>query len=78
MSLIYEGAAMKKLTATEIAQIPINERVQLVEDIWDSIADTPEQVNVPEWHKQELDKRISSSTTEGGSSWQEVKSRIQG
>jgi len=39
---------MKKISASEIAELPIEERIQLVKDIWDSI-ELPESVTVPDW-----------------------------
>ena len=39
---------MKTISASRIVEIPIDERIQLVEDIWDSIAEVPESVKVPE------------------------------
>ena len=71
---------MKTITATEIAGMPIQQRIQLVEDIWDSIAEMPEVVQIPEWHKKELEKRLEAyhANPDEGSPWQEVKKRILG
>lgn len=69
---------MKTLSPAEIATLPIQHRIQLVEDIWDSIADQADAVTVPDWHKQELDKRLADhrETPNEGSSWDQVKKRI--
>jgi putative addiction module component (TIGR02574 family) len=71
---------MKTITATEIAEMPIQQRIQLVEDIWDSIAEMPEAVQIPEWHKKELEKRLEAyhANPDKCSPWQEVKKRILG
>lgn len=71
---------MKSISASEIASMPIQQRIQLVEDIWDSIAEMPEAVEVPEWHKQELEKRLEAyhSNPNEGSPWKEVTKRILG
>lgn len=69
---------MKKISASDIAEMPIDERIQLVEDIWDSIAELPESVPVPEWHKKELEKRLDAyhaNPTES-SPWGEVKEKL--
>jgi putative addiction module component (TIGR02574 family) len=71
---------MKSITASEIAEMPIQQRIQLVEDIWDSIAEMPESVEIPQWHKKELEKRLDAyhaNPTEG-SPWKDVKKRILG
>jgi putative addiction module component (TIGR02574 family) len=51
---------MKNISASDIAEMPLDQRIQLVEDIWDSIAELPESVAVPEWHKDELEKRLDA------------------
>jgi putative addiction module component (TIGR02574 family) len=68
---------VKTITATEIAEMPIQQRIQLVEDIWDSIAEMPEAVKIPEWHKQELEKRLEAyhANPHEGSPWEEVKKK---
>ena len=40
-------------------ELPISERVKLVEDIWDSIAAEPKGLELTEEQKEELDRRIS-------------------
>ena len=39
----------------EILDLPADERLHLVEKIWDSLAVSAESVPVPDWHKAELD-----------------------
>ncbi len=71
---------MKTITASDIAQMPVQQRIQLVEDIWDSIAEMPEAIEIPQWHKQELEKRLEAYHADPsvGSPWQDVKKRILG
>lgn len=71
---------MKSISASEIAEMPIQQRIQLVEDIWDSIAGMPQAVEMPEWHKQELENRLAAyhANPKEGSPWQEVKKRVLG
>jgi putative addiction module component (TIGR02574 family) len=54
------------------------ERIQLVEDIWESIAAVPESVELTEAQKNELDRRLDlyHQNPEAGSPWEEVKKRI--
>ena len=37
-----------------IFELSISEKLQLVEDLWDDIASTPEAVPVHDWQKEEL------------------------
>ena len=71
---------MKPITAADIAEMPLEQRIQLVEAIWDSIAEIPEAVEIPAWHKQELEKRLATYHADPaeGSPWQVVKKRIPG
>lgn len=65
---------------TAISQMSAAERIQLVEDIWDTIIAEPEAVALTEAQKQELDQRLDDyhADPQAGSSWREVRQRIQG
>ena len=69
---------MKQLSVAEILELPVAERIRLVELIWDSIAAVPEAVAVSEELKAELDRRLAEfeANPEGGSPWEEVRERI--
>ncbi|MEE9432541.1 MAG: addiction module protein [Melioribacteraceae bacterium] len=71
---------MIQIKASDIAEMPIGEKIRLVEDLWDSIAGLPEAVKVPEWHKEELEKRLKAyhKNPKQGAPWAEVKKRILG
>ena len=57
-----------------------SEKLQLVEDLWDDLAATPESVPVHEWQKEELARRKANlmNTPASGLSWDEVKRRVRG
>ena len=69
---------MKQFSVAEILELPVAERIRLVEQIWDSIAAVPEAVPVSEELKVELDRRLAEfeANPEGGSPWEEVRQRI--
>ncbi len=56
----------------------VAQRILLVEDIWDSIAENPEAVPLTDSQKKELEKRLNSyyENPEAGASWAEVKENI--
>jgi putative addiction module component (TIGR02574 family) len=64
-----------KALLDEILRLPIEERLDLLEQVWDSIAADPSKVPVPEWHKEELERRLADPNPEH-LSWDEVKSRF--
>lgn len=63
---------------TEILQLSVAERVQIVEDIWDSIADSPEKLPLSENEKVELDKRLESynRNPDDGIEWETLKRNL--
>jgi putative addiction module component (TIGR02574 family) len=60
----------------EILKLPPADRLRLVEEIWNSLA--PDQsVPVPEWHREELDRRLEDSSERAGLSWADVQARLR-
>lgn len=66
-------------TIGAILQLSVAERIQLVEDIWDSIVATPESLSMTEAQQQELDRRLEAhrENLTAGAPWHEVKKRIR-
>ena len=59
----------------DFSQLSPEERLQLVEDLWDSLAiGAPESVPIPESHARELDRRLAAFRADGapGRPWQEA------
>lgn len=55
------------------------EKLQLVDDLWDDLAATPEAVPVHDWQKEELARRKANLAQNPGSglTWEEVKQRVR-
>ena len=66
-------------SAESIFELSLSEKLQLVEDLWDDIASTPEDVPVHDWQKAELARRKQNLLSNRGSalSWDEVQRRIR-
>jgi len=47
----------------DILLLSVPERIELVQDIWDSIAEIPEAITLSEEQKTELDRRLESLRT---------------
>lgn len=43
----------------KIEEMPVNERIILMEDIWDSLCHEKKEIESPSWHKEILDERVS-------------------
>ena len=56
------------------------EKLQLVEDLWDDLAATPEAVPVHDWQKQELARRKTNlqNNPASGLAWEAVRRRVRG
>jgi putative addiction module component (TIGR02574 family) len=61
----------------EIVSLSVEERIRLVEAIWDSIAAEPGQPELTEAQKQELERRLAAHTAspEDVVSWEDVKAQ---
>ncbi|HQO02925.1 MAG TPA: addiction module protein [Spirochaetota bacterium] len=71
---------MPKITASDTLDLSIPERIQLVGDIWDTIAQKEDTVSLTEYEKQIIDERLEKyhKKPSAGSSWNDVKGRIIG
>lgn len=72
-------SVMNTISIADILELPVQERIQLVELIWDSVAVVPEAVEVSPELKAELELRLIEfeRNPEAGYSWDEVKSRLK-
>src|SRR5438105_2341272 len=63
---------------TQALGLPVDERIQLVEDVWESIAELPEAIDVTDEQREELDRRLVARAKGEwrGSPWEAVKARI--
>lgn len=70
---------MSSLANANILDLSVSERIQLVEDIWDSIVEIPNSVQLSEEQKLELDRRLDSyhKNPDQGSPWDIVRERIR-
>ncbi|UCD50741.1 MAG: addiction module protein [Phycisphaerales bacterium] len=71
---------MSGLARKDILSLSIAERIELVGDIWDSIAEVPEAVVLTDAQKAELDKRLDAYHQDPtvGAPWPVVRDRIAG
>jgi putative addiction module component (TIGR02574 family) len=62
----------------EIRQLPIPIRVQLADQIWDSVIEDEASFELTNAQKAELDRRLAAqeANPDLGSTWEEVKKRL--
>jgi len=64
---------------TEAARkLSISDRITLVEEIWDTIAEENEAFELTDAQKRELDRRLESAKTNPGQgrTWEEIKAEF--
>jgi putative addiction module component (TIGR02574 family) len=71
---------MKEFSLADVLKLSISERLRVMEAIWDSIAEVPEEVELTAAQRQELDRRLEAYARDpaAGSPWSEVRARIEG
>ena len=70
---------MKEITAKDTLHLPLDKRIELVCEIWDSIAAVPEAVELTNDERALLDERMDAlqKDPKAGSPWETVYKRIQ-
>lgn len=69
---------MPRVTVSELLHLSPAERIQLAEDLWDSGAAHPEEVETPPEQLAELKRRLAEldEPPEAGESWDQLKARL--
>ena len=69
---------MSSVNIQEILKLSVAERIELVEAIWDSIADAPESLPVTAAQKRELDRRLAEyqKNPGAGRTWGEIRDSL--
>jgi putative addiction module component (TIGR02574 family) len=63
---------------SELLELPIEERLKLVEALWESVAEYPEALELTPSQKQELDRRLAAYERDpaAGVPWADLKQRL--
>jgi len=71
---------MSTLVKADVLSLSVPERIQLVEDIWDTIAEFPDEVKLSDEQKAELDRRLDAyhQNPDEGAPGEVVRERIRG
>ena len=46
------------MTVAEIKEMPVNQRIVLMEELWDTLCHDKVEIKSPPWHKEILDERM--------------------
>lgn len=63
---------------SDLLHLSVAERIQLVEDLWDSLAAEPEALPLTKAQEQEIDRRLAEHAENPDSAipWEEVRRRL--
>ncbi|MFZ4482222.1 MAG: addiction module protein [Rhodoferax sp.] len=67
------------MQTAELVALPLAERLQAMEALWDSLCRDQTQAVVPAWHEEELNKRVAAldSGEEVATPWETAKERLR-
>lgn len=70
---------MSTISVSDLLHLSVAERIQLVEDLWDSIASEPEALELTPTQKEELDRRLAEHEADPSSavSWEEFRAELR-
>ncbi|MBX7256812.1 MAG: addiction module protein [Candidatus Hydrogenedentes bacterium] len=66
------------IPALDINRLTIDERLRLIEDLWESLVSRPDSIPLTDCQRKELDRRLDKMNCDGspGTPWEEVISNI--
>jgi len=69
----------QSLSDVAIKQLSVAERLDLIGELWDSIPDSLEELPIPDWHREELERRLATADADPGGAipWEEVRKRLR-
>ena len=77
--MIYTAVMPTSTATAEYMKLSVSERIQLVEDIWDSsAADAPETVELSQAQKAEVHRRLAAHRADPSTAipWEQVRSKL--
>lgn len=67
--------------AAELLRTPLSvqQRLELIGELWDSIPDSLDALPIPAWHREELERRLvaADADPEAAIPWEEVRRRLR-
>ncbi|MDP6978685.1 MAG: addiction module protein [Myxococcota bacterium] len=71
--------AMTSELRDELFRLSASERLELIEELWDSLDDNDQALELTPEQREDLERRLAEADADpdGGSSWEEVRERIR-
>ena len=60
-------------------ELSAEDKIDYVQSLWDRIAASPEELPVPEWHKQIISERLAAyrANPSEGRTWEQVRTDLE-
>jgi putative addiction module component (TIGR02574 family) len=70
---------MSKISIDQLKDLSVLERIQLAEELWDSIVDQPETLPLTEAQREEIQRRLDEHAADPASviPWDEVRKQLR-
>ncbi len=70
---------MQRPTLEELRALSVEDRLQLLEDVWTSLDEERDRLPIPKWHEEELDRRLRDLEQNGsqGMEWNEFYEKLR-
>lgn len=69
---------MQTPTSTDLSHLSVEQKLDLVQDLWDTIAAQSDELQVPEWHRRELEQRLATyrRDPDTGTPWHVLRDKL--
>ena len=69
----------QSLSDIDIQHLNASQKLDLITQLWDSLPNSMESFPVPEWHRQELEHRLTAAdaTPDAATPWEQVRDRLR-
>ena len=70
---------MQPVPNFDISQLTVPQRLELISALWDSLPDASEDYPAPDWHIEEIDRRVAEAKANPvpGIPWEVVKAQLK-
>jgi putative addiction module component (TIGR02574 family) len=71
------GITLSTINFADLLKHSPEQRLDLIEALWGSLAALPEAVSAPDWHRDVLSEREATEDADPGDRWDVVKARLE-
>lgn len=69
----------KQIDPKSLRALPVAERLELIEELWDSLDDERDRLPLLDWHREEIERRLTNleAGVSVGTPWEVVRRRLK-